>query len=155
MLVDATTGHELLSLLDAFSGYNQIIMHPDDQEKTIITEKGIYCYKVMSFDLKNARVTYQRLVNKMFAEQLSNTTKVYIEDMLVKSLVAKQHLTHLNQAFEVLRKYNMKLNPAKCSFDVSLGKFIGYMVTERGIEAHTYQIQVVLSIPSPTCIKDV
>ncbi|KAL5550263.1 hypothetical protein UlMin_000439 [Ulmus minor] len=61
---------------------------------------------------------------------------VYIDDMLVKSLLAEQHLDHLRQAFEVLRKYNMKLNPTKCSFGVASGKFVGYMVTQRGIEAN-------------------
>ena len=90
MLVDATAGHELLSFMDAFSGYNQILMHPDDQEKTaFITEMGIFCYKVMPFGLKNAGATYQRLVNKMFADYLGDTMEVYIDDMLVKSLLAE------------------------------------------------------------------
>ncbi|KAK0585626.1 hypothetical protein LWI29_031559 [Acer saccharum] len=86
MLVDATAGHELLSFMDAYSGYNQILMHPDDQEKTaFVTERGIFCYKVMPFGLKNAGATYQRLVNKMFAKMLGSTMEVYIDDMLVKS----------------------------------------------------------------------
>lgn len=59
--------------------------------------------------------------------------EVYIDDMLVKSLEAEDHISHLQQAFSTLRKYNMKLNPAKCSFDVSFGKFLGYIVTHRGI----------------------
>ena len=79
MLVDATAGHELLSFMDAFSRYNQILMHPNDQEKTaFVTERGTFCYKVMSFSLKNVGATYQRLVNKMFPEMLSQTTEVYI-----------------------------------------------------------------------------
>ena len=103
MLVDATVGHELLSFMDAFSGYNQILMHPNDKENTaFITERGIFYYKVMPFGLKNAGATYQRLVNKMFADYLCDTIEVYIEDMLVKSLLAEQHLNHLCQAFEVL-----------------------------------------------------
>ncbi|KAL5557494.1 hypothetical protein UlMin_039730 [Ulmus minor] len=123
MMVDATAGHELLRFMDAFSGYNQILMHPEDQEKTsFVTERGIFCYKVMPFGLKNAGATYQRLVNKMFSDYLGKTMEVYIDDMLVKSLSAEQHLDHLRQAFEVLRKYNMKLNPTKCSFGVSSGK---------------------------------
>ena len=130
MLVNATAGHELLSFMDAFSGYNQILMHPNNQEKTaFITERGIFCYKVMPFSLKNADATYQRLVNKMFADYLGDTIDVYIDDMLIKSLLAEQHLDHLRQAFEVLLKYNMKLNPTKCSFGVASSKFLGYMVT--------------------------
>ena len=103
MLVDATAGHELLSFMDAFSGYNQILMYPNDREKTaFITERGIFYYKFMPFVLKNAGATYQMLVNKMFTDYLGDRMKVYIEDMLVKSLHAKQHLDHLRQAFEVL-----------------------------------------------------
>jgi len=156
MLVDATAGHELLSFMDAFSGYNQILMHPDDQEKTaFITERGIFCYKVMPFGLKNAGATYQRLVNKMFADYLGDTMEVYIDDMLVKSLLAEQHLDHLRQAFEVLQKYGMKLNPTKCSFGVAAGKFLGYMVTQRGIEANPDQIRSIMNLQSPACIRDV
>ena len=71
MLVDATAGHKLLSFIDAFSGYNQILMHPDDQEKpAFITERGIFYYKLMPFGLKNASATYQRLVDKMFTNYL-------------------------------------------------------------------------------------
>ena len=103
MLVDATAGHELLSFMDAFSGYNQILMHPDDQERmAFIIKRGIVCYKVMPFGLKNADATYQRLVNKMFTDYLGDIMEVYIDEMLVKSLHAEQHLDHLHQAFEVL-----------------------------------------------------
>ena len=91
----------------------------------------------------------------MFADYLGNTMEVYIDDMIVKSLLAEQHLDHLRQAFEVLQKYNMKLNPTKCSFGVASGKFLGYMVTQRGIEANPDQIQSVMNIPYPTCIRDV
>ena len=109
----------------------------------------------MSFGLKNAGATYQCLVKKMFSEMLTQTMEVYIDDMLVKSLRADQHIAHLEQSFEVLKKYNMKLNPTKCSFGVSSGKFLGYLVTQRGIEINPEQIQSVLRIPFPTCIKDV
>ena len=125
-LVDATAGHQLMSFMDAFSGYNQILMHPEDQEKTsFMTSRGIYCYKVMPFGLKNAGSTYQRLVNMMFADQIGRTMEVYIDDMLVKSLEVEDHISHLQQAFSTIRKYNMKLNLAKCSFGVSSGKFLG------------------------------
>ena len=131
MLVDAMTGHELLSFMDTYSRYNQILMHPNDQEKTsFVTERGIFCYKVMSFGLKNAGATYQRLVNKMFAAYLGSTMEVYIDDMLVKSLYARDHTTHLKQAFEVLNQHQMKLNPTKCTFEVGSGQFLDYLVTQ-------------------------
>ena len=90
----------------------------------------------MPFSLKNAGSTYQRLVNMMFGDQIGRTMEIYIDDMLVKSLEAEDHISHLQQAFCTLRKYNMKLNPAKCSFGVSSGKFFGYIITHRGIEAN-------------------
>ncbi|XP_048605619.1 uncharacterized protein LOC125583099 [Brassica napus] len=142
--------------MDAFSGCNQILMHPEDQEKKFfMTSRGIYCYKLMPLGLKNAGSTYQRLVNMMFADQIGRTMEVYIDDMLVKSLEAEDHISHLQQAFSTLRKYNMKLNPAKCSFGVSSGKFLGYIVTHRGIEANPEQIRAIHSIPSPKNVKEV
>ncbi|XP_057803551.1 uncharacterized protein LOC131018872 [Salvia miltiorrhiza] len=156
MLVDATAGHELMSFMDAYSGYHQIRMHPDDEEKTaFMTSVALFCYKYMPFGLKNAGATYQRLVNRMFASLLGQTMEVYIDDMLVKSIRARDHIDHLRETFEILRKYNMKLNPTKCSFGVNAGKFLGYMVTQRGIEANPAQIESIQRIPSPTCVKDV
>ncbi|KAJ9544554.1 hypothetical protein OSB04_024261 [Centaurea solstitialis] len=155
-MVDATTGHELLTFMDAYSGYNQILMHADDQEKTaFLTDKGIYCYKVMPFGLKNAGSTYQRLVNMMFKEHLGRTMEVYIDDMLVKSERSHDHIDHLKQSFDILRQYKMKLNPTKCSFGVRAGKFLGYMVTQRGIEASPEQIKAIKEIQSPRNVKEV
>ncbi|XP_058106284.1 uncharacterized protein LOC131249491 [Magnolia sinica] len=105
-LVDSTVGHELLSFLDAYSGYNQIAMHPPEKQKTtFVTDKGLYYYRVMSFGLKNAGATYQRLVNQMFAKQIGHTMEVYIDDMLVKSIKASDHLADLWKTFTILREY--------------------------------------------------
>ena len=142
LIVDAAAGHELLSFMDAFSGYNHINMDPDDQEKTsFVTAQGTYCYRVMPFGLKNAGATYQRLVNRMFQKQIGTTMEVYIDDMLVKSTTAEIHIAHLFEAFQILRNYNMKLNPAKCAFGVSAGKFLGFIVNHRGIEANPNKIK--------------
>ena len=107
-------------------------MDLDDQEKTsFVTEQGTYCYRVMPFGLKNAGATYQRLVNKMFHKQIGTSMEVYIDDMLVKSITAELHIAHMSEAFQILKKYNMKLNPAKCAFGVSVGKFLGFIVNYR------------------------
>ena len=128
--VDSTTGHQLLSFIDAFSGYNQIKMDEADKEKTsFITSQGLFCYKVMPFSLKNAVATYQRLVNYMFRPQIGRNVKVYVDDMLVKSLDEERHLDDLRETFDTLRRHQMKLNPNKCVFGVSLGKFLGFMVS--------------------------
>ncbi|XP_074301010.1 uncharacterized protein LOC141632357 [Silene latifolia] len=155
-MVDETTGHEMLIFLDAWSGYNQSKMHPHDQEKTAFrSERGMYCYNVMPFGLKNVGSTYQRLVKKMFKNEIGRTMEVYIDDMVVKSKQAEQHMAHLENTFEILRKYHMKLNPLKCTFGVSSGKFLGYLVTQRGIEASTEQIRAVLQLESPQKPKEV
>ena len=122
-IVDASAEHGMLSFMDAFSGYHQIPMHPQDAEKTsFVMPHGLYCYNVMPFGLKNAGATYQRLVMKMFRSLLGSTMEVYIDDMLVKSKQRPDHVTHLQQAFDLLREYGMKLNPLKCAFRVSAGK---------------------------------
>ncbi|CAL8091070.1 unnamed protein product [Prunus armeniaca] len=155
-LVDSTSGNQLLSFMDAYSGYNQIMMHEDDKAKTsFIIERGTYCYKVMPFGLKNAGATYQRLMNKIFKEQIGKTMEVYVDDMLVKAPERADHIENLAEAFSLLRKYNMKLNPSKCTFGVSSGRFLGYLVTQRGIEAHPNQIKAILNMKSPATTKEI
>ena len=131
-------------------------MDPDDQEKTLfVTGQGTYCYRVMPFGLKNVGATYQRLMNKIFQKQIGASMEVYLDDMLVKSTTAELHITHLSKAFQILREYNMKLNPAKCAFRVSFRKFLGFIVNNRGIEANPDKIKAVLDMPPPSNKKEV
>jgi len=124
-LVEATAGHELLNFMDAYFGYNQIKMHPPDKDKiAFTTDRGIYCYNVMPFGLKNVGATFQRMVNKVFKDLIGSTMAVYIDDMLVKSVHHRDHLQHLDEAFDLLRQYKVKLNPEKCTFGVAFEKFI-------------------------------
>ena len=103
-LVDSTAGHKLLTFMDAFSGYNQIQMAKEDQEKTaFITSQRLYCYKVMPFGLKNTGATYQKLVNQMFKKQIWRNVKVYVDGMLVKSKEEEDHLDDLKETFNTLR----------------------------------------------------
>ena len=149
-LVDSTAGHKLLSFMNAFSGYNQIRMNEADQEKTLfVTSQGLFYYKVMPFGLKNAGAIYQRLVNHMFPPQIRRNVEVYVDDMLVKSQDEKIHLDDLQETFNTLRQYNMKFNPSKCAFGVSSGKFLGFMVSHRRIEANPNKIQAILDMKPP------
>ena len=102
-----------------------------------------YHYKVMSFDLKNARSTYQRMMTRMFKPQLGKSIEIYVDDMVVKSKVVSEHLGDLGSTFNVLRKHKLCLNASKCSFGVGSGKFLGYMVTHRGIEVNLNQIKAI------------
>ena len=105
-------------------------MYPQDAEKTtLITLHGLFCYNVMSFGLKNVGATYHRLVTKMFGPLLGKTMEVYIDNMLVKFKEGPYHATHLQEALELLRAYDMKLNPSKCALGVSASRFLGFMVT--------------------------
>ena len=155
-LVDSTARHELLSFMDTFSGYNQIKMNEDDQERTsFFISQGLFCYKVMPFGLKNARVSYQRLMNKMFTQQIGRNVQVYVNDMLVKSLRENDHLDDLQETFDTLRSYNMKLNPSKCVFEVTAGKFLGFLVSQRGIEVNPEKVQAIIELESLRTVKEV
>ena len=142
--------------MDVFSGYNKIKMAEEDHEKiAFITSQGLYCYKVMPFGLKNAGTTYQRLVNKMFSKQIKRNMEVYMDDMLVKSKKELAHLDDFKETFTTLRQYQMKFNPSKCAFRVALGKFLGFMVSQRGIEGNPEKVRAILNITSPKTIKEV
>ena len=131
-------------------------MAEEDQEKTaFITSQGLYCYKVMPFGLKNGRATYQRLVNKMFNKQINRNMEVYVDDMLVKSKEELAHLDDLRETFATLKQYQMKLNPGKCVFGMVSGKFLGFMVSQRGIEANPEKVQAILNMASPKIVKEV
>ena len=155
-LIDSTAGHQLLSFIGTFSDYNQIKIDEVDQEKTsFITILGLFCYKVMPFSLKNVGATYQRLVNHMFHQQIRRNVEVYVDDMLVKSLDEKKHLDDLQETFDTLRRHNIKLNPSKCAFEVSSRKFLGFLVSQRGIEANPDKIQAILNMEPPRNVKEV
>ena len=154
-IVDSTAEQELLFFLDAFFEYHQIPMALVDEEKTaFITSHELYCYKVMPFELKNADATYQRLITKIFRPLVGRTVKVYIDDIMIKSKTREDHMHHLQEVFHLLRRYDMKLNPSKCAFSVSVGKFLGFMVTQRGIEVNLDQIKAVMEAPIPRNKKE-
>ena len=136
-LADATVGHPRMSFLDAFQGYHQIPLALEDQEKTaFMMPTGNYHYKVMLFGLKNAGSTYQKMMMRMFEPQLGKNIEIYVDDMVVKSKVVSGHLGDLSRIFDVLRRHKLRLNSSKCSFGMGLDKFLGYMVTHRGIEVN-------------------
>ncbi|KAI5352071.1 hypothetical protein L3X38_004962 [Prunus dulcis] len=155
-LVDATAGHELLSFMDAYSGYNQIFMNPADSEHmSFITDRGLYLYNVMPFGLKNAGATYQRLVNRSFAEHISSIMEVYVDDILVNIRTTGEHLDNLALMFGILKDYRMRLNPTKCAFGVSSGKFLSFMISQRGIEANPEKIKAIIDMKMPKTQKDI
>nr|KYP59710.1 Retrovirus-related Pol polyprotein from transposon 17.6 [Cajanus cajan] len=154
-LVDNASRYELLSFMDAYSGYNQIMMHPADEDKTaFIADQATYCYKVMPFGLKNAGATYQRLMDKVLADQLGRNVEAYVDDMVVKSPSVSRHFSDLQESFDTLARYQLKLNPAKCSFGVQAGKFLRFLLTHRGIEANPDKCSAIINMRSPAMIKE-
>ena len=142
--------------MDAFSGYNQIKLDEANQEKTsFVTNQGLFYYKVMPFGLKNTGTMYQRLMSKMFTHQIGRNVQVYTDNILVKSIQEDDHLNDLQETLNTLRSYNMKLNPSKCVFGVTTGKFLGFIVSQRGIEVKSKKIQAIMELKPPKIIKEV
>ena len=156
ILVDNTVGHALLSFMDGFSGYNQILMVPEDREKTtFITQWGVYCYRVMPFGLKNAGATYQRAATTLLHDMIHKEVEVYVNDMIVKSKDRPGHLVALEKFFARIRQFRMRLNPKKCTFGVTAGKLLGLMITQRGIEMDPTKIKAILEMQPPRSEKEV
>ena len=150
MLVDSTVGHSMLSFMDVFSGYNQIMMALEDMEKTsFITEWNTYCYRVMPFGLKNAKATYQRVATILFHDMRHKDVETYVDDMIVKSRDKADHLAALQRFFERIRRFRLRLNPKNYTFGVTFGKLLGHIVSERGIEVDLEKIIALLDMPAP------
>jgi len=153
--VDSASGCKMLSFLDTFSGYNQIKMHPREECKTtFMSETSCYCYTVMSFGLKNAGATYQRLMDRVLAPMLGRNVQAYIDDMVVTSQERDQHVSDLEELFATIVKYRLKLNPKKCVLRVEASKFLGFLLIKRGIEANPKKCATILAMRSLTSVKE-
>jgi hypothetical protein len=146
-IMDSTVGCETLSFLDAYSGYHQIRMKESDQLATsFITPFGMYCYITMPFGLRNAGATYQRCMNHVFGEHIGRTVEAYIDDIVVKTRKAFDLLADLETTFKCLKAKGVKLNPEKCVFGVPRGMLLGFIVSERGIEANPEKIAAITNM---------
>jgi len=144
LMIDATTGHEALSFMNSTAGYNQIQMALKDQDaKAFHTAKGIFCYKVMPFSLKNTGATYQRAMQTIFEDMLYKTVECYVDDLFVKSKKRLDHLQDLCQIFKQLQKCQLKMNSLKCAFGVTSGRFLGFVVRHRGIKIDQAKVKVI------------
>jgi hypothetical protein len=146
-IVDSTAGCETLSFLDAYSGYHQIRMKESDQLATsFITPFGMYCYITMPFGLRNAGATYQRCMNHVFGEHIGRTVETYVDDIVVKTRKASDLLSDLETTFKCLKAKGVKLNPEKCVFRAPRGMLLGFIVSERGIEANPEKIAAITNM---------
>jgi hypothetical protein len=146
-IVDSTAGCKTLSFLDAYSEYHQIRMKKSDQLATsFITPFDMYCYITMPFGLRNAGETYQRCMNHVFGEHIGRTVEAYVDDIVVKTRKASDLLSDLETTFKCLKAKGIKLNPEKCVFGVPRGMLLGFIVSERGIEANPEKIAAITNM---------
>nr|CAE75910.1 OSJNBb0115I21.13 [Oryza sativa Japonica Group] len=149
-IVDSTAGCDLLCFLDAYSGYHQIRMAREDEEKTaFITPIGTYCYTTMPFGLKNVGPTFQRTTRISLGSQIGRNVEAYVDDLVVKTRNQETLLSDLAETFESLRSARIKLNPDKCVFGVPAGKLLGFLVSARGIEANPEKIRAIERMRPP------
>jgi hypothetical protein len=157
MLINAAAGNKILSFMDGNAGYNQIFLSPEDIHKTafrVLGAVGLFEYMVMTFGLKNASAMYQRAMNYIYHDLIGKLVEIYIDDIVVKSISTGGHLGDLRQVFEQTRRFGLKMNPKKCTFGVSAGQFLGFLVHERGIEIGLKSQEAVRTMVSPTMKRE-
>jgi len=150
IIVDLIAGHTILSLMDSFSGYNQIRIAPEDQHKTTFTcPLGTFCWNVMPFGLKNARATYQHAMTTIFHVMMHVTMEDYVDDILAKSLTRESHLDVLEKVFQRLEHFKVRLNLKKCVFGVTSDKLLGFIVSVNEIEVDPAKVKAIMEMPLP------
>jgi hypothetical protein len=148
-IIDDCIGHEALSFMDGFSGYNQIQIHPTDQYKTAFTNPwGTFAYCFMPFGLKNVGATFQRAMTYIFHD-LDHIILTYLDDLTARSKKCTQHLDDLRIIFKRCRRYNIRLNPLKCVFYVTAECLLGFIISQRGITMDPLKVYAITEIPPP------
>jgi hypothetical protein len=158
MLIDSTSGNKMISFLDGNAGYNQFFMAKEDVTKTVFRCPGfigLFEWVVMTYGLKNAGATYQRAMNLIFHDLLGVLMEVYIDDVVVKSVGFKEHMADLKLSLERMKKYGLWMNPLKCAFWVTSGRFLGFIVHEHGIQIDPKKIESIGKIGEPMSKKGV
>ncbi|XP_070013524.1 uncharacterized protein [Nicotiana sylvestris] len=131
-------------------------MDEEDAEKiAFITPWGVYYYKMMPFGLNNVGATYMRAMTTIFHDMIHKEIEVYVDEVIIKSKRATDHIANLRKFFDRLRRYNLKLNPAKCAFRIPAGKLLGFIVNRRGIELDPSKVKAIQELPPPRSKKDV
>jgi hypothetical protein len=148
-IIDDRAGHEALSFMDGFSSYNQIQIHPVDQYKTAFTTTwGTFSYRVMPFGLKNASATFQWAMTYIFHD-LSHIILAYLDDLTTRSKKCTQHLDDLRIILQRCRQYNIRLNPLKCIFCVTIGRLLKFIISQSDITMDPLKVQPITEIPPP------
>ena len=154
-ILQKVVGAKRISLLDGFSGYNQVLVYPTDQHKTAFTTPwGTFMYVKMPFGLMNVGATFQRAMDIAFSEDIGVFIVIYLDDITVYSKSDEEHLAHLRKVFNKCRKYGLSLNPKKTLFGLEEGKLLGHIISEEGIKIDPQRIEGILQISHPRNIKE-
>jgi len=149
-------GSQKMSMLDSYSGYNQIMVHPNDQENTTFTTPwGTFMYAKMSFGMMNVGETFQRAMDIAFAEERDKLIVIYLYDITVFSNVDDEHLKHLKQVFQKCRRFGISLNPKKSNFAMQEGKLLGHVISKEGIKIDPIKVATIQKIDNPRNEKEV
>nr|KYP76062.1 Retrovirus-related Pol polyprotein from transposon opus [Cajanus cajan] len=156
-MIDAAAGNEIVSLLDGYSGYNQIYITANDVSKISFRCLGalaVYEWVMIPFGLKNAGATYQRAMNLIFHDLIGKFVQMYIDDIIVGSKRKEEHLCHLKLSFERMKKHGLKMNPLKCAFGVTAGEFLGFIIHQKGIEVDRNKTKAIMETRPPSNKKE-
>jgi hypothetical protein len=157
LLINSTSDNKVISFLDGNVGYNQIFMAKEDVSKTTfrcLGFVGLFEWVVMTFGLKNASGMYQSAMNLIFHDLLRVLMEVYIDNVVIKSVWFEEHMTDLKLSLERIKQYGLRMNPLKCAFEVTSGRFLGFIVHEHGIQIDPKKIESIGKIGEPVCKKD-
>jgi hypothetical protein len=158
LLIDSASGNKVISFLDGNASYNQIFMAKEDVSKTVFHcpgYVGLFDWVVITFGLKNVGAMYKRAMNLIFHDLIRVLMEVYIDDMVVKSVGFEENMTDLKLSLERMKKYGLRMNPLKCAFGVTSGRFLGFIVYEHGIQIDPKKIESIGNIGESVCKKDV
>ena len=155
LLIDSAARSAMFSFMDRFSGCNQIRVAPRKAEKTAFrTPMGNFYYTVMPFKLKNAGATYQRVMTVIFHDMMHQELKDYVDDIVVKSRRREEHFHVLKRVFERCKAFKLRMNPLKCTFGVSSGKFLGFLVHSRGIDVDLAKATAIATLRPSATVKE-
>jgi hypothetical protein len=154
-ILQRVVGSSRISLLDGFSGYNQVLVHPEDQEKTsFTTPQGTFMYVKMPFGLMNIGATFQRAMDISFMDENGNFIVIYLDDVTIYSKSDEENFLHLRRVFEKCKKFGISLNPKKSLFRLEEGKLLGNIISKDGIKIDPSRIESIQKVEHPRNIKE-
>jgi hypothetical protein len=155
-ILQRVTGASKISMIDGFSGYNKILVMPEDREKTTFTTPwGIFMYAKMSFGLMNVGATFQRAMEIAFIKERDQFVVIYLDDITVFSKSDKEHCYHLRKVFLKCRRFGISLNPKKYLFSMMEGKLLGHIVSAKGVRIDPIRVEAIQTLSLPRSKKEV